>query len=192
MSMWRGEEKLWKVFWGGLFFPLVFGIVAGFVAAIFHLRSELHSFISGFGFVVFNFIYTLVWASIVWKCRHNSSSSAWKWLALLVVLIGILVSIAGVIGKINPTSLASYNPVCIKTLEDFAKQNNLDPQKYIQGNQLYLLKCTKEFYRNTCIRTMEDFARQNKLNSEDYIKQNQSYLSQCSQSLEDNAAASHN
>ena len=138
MSIWRGEEKLWKVFWGGLFFEIVFGVVIGFAAAMFHLKSEMHAFFSGFGFVVLNFLYTATWAVLVWKCRRNSSSSAWDQCAAL--FCGVYCCFAEyrrLYGKINPPPLTSYNSVCIKALEDFARQNNIDPQQYIRSNQLY-------------------------------------------------------
>ncbi len=181
----NGNEKLWKVFWGGLFYPIAAFFLIGLLGGIFHKTSAVQQALHAEWFFALNILYVVAWSFLVWKCRRNSKNEAWKYLALFFSIVSFLCSSAPLINAINPRPLTSYSPSCLSSLEEFAQQNNLDATKYLEANRAYLQKCTKEVYKTSCEKTMTEFAKGNGLDPQDYIKKNQTYLNKCAQALED-------
>jgi len=179
---WRGEVKLWKVFWGGVVLPIVILFILILLLILFHMS---YGFTQTQGSFILQAIYYIAWCVCVWKCSSNTGNRFWKYTAIVSAVVLTLGVIAATIHK-HP---AAYNPACVKPMEDFARNNGLNVQDYIASNSPYLLKCTKALHESICKKTMQDFAKNNGLNPDDYVAHNSLYLRQCVQSLEDKEAA---
>jgi len=87
----RGEEKLWKVWWLG-------GIPVGFVTGVLALGAERirASGTSAWGWGdacdVARFLVYLAWFSVAWRCSRNVQSIAWTPLARGALLAGLVLS----------------------------------------------------------------------------------------------------
>ena len=95
---WKGEEKLWKVFWGGgLIWPLLI-ISLTFLITIF-LFPGRESEAAAFPLLIIALSYFLWWPISVWRCAKNTNSNYWgiaaRWSApafLLAVVAAFIVN----------------------------------------------------------------------------------------------------
>jgi|GEM_PF-5168210 len=97
---WRGEAKLWVVFWlWGFLFPLLASLLLTFViAAVPALTIPIG---------VLWLVYVVWWIVAVWKCSFNVGARFWGYLARIymcaapvLIVVGILVGAFSMAGKI--------------------------------------------------------------------------------------------
>ncbi|CAG9260428.1 conserved hypothetical protein [Paraburkholderia unamae] len=72
MKAWRGEERLWKVWW---LFGLPYGIVAGFI-----LRTCVLLEVSTLALLAVVMLYAaglFLWMVCAWRCAPNVRKSVW-------------------------------------------------------------------------------------------------------------------
>jgi hypothetical protein len=87
VSLWTGEEKLWKAYW--LFFVAGNYVLTALADLLLRLGNK---------FVLITYLITLiiyfVWSVIVvWKCAPNASSKVWTYLARVIVTLGSVAAI---------------------------------------------------------------------------------------------------
>lgn len=106
---WRGDERLWKVFWGwflgghGVILGcsvgfMVFAMVLGFAIAPTSLDAGIVGLATGAALLVLITIPFSVWISIsLWRCSTNCLSKKWTYAArglVIVYAIAILIPIS--------------------------------------------------------------------------------------------------
>jgi hypothetical protein len=87
----RGEEKLWKVWWlGGIPVACITGVL---ILAAERLRASGAS-AWGWGDAcdVARFLVYLAWFMLAWRCSNNVQSVAWTPLARVALLAGLVLS----------------------------------------------------------------------------------------------------
>lgn len=92
-SAWRGEAKLWKIFWLGILLPqivaMIVGFVVGFMAASSGVapgnRAPLNGVINSVGWFLTLAVYYWLLFVAVYRCRRNASGEAWGYIAMLVI-----------------------------------------------------------------------------------------------------------
>lgn len=93
-AAWKGEERLWKVFW---IYNFLFGIALGI--AMDHVPR--------FGLIIEAIVYTvvLIWAIRVfvalWRCAFNARWKGWGYVVRGVVVLGLVGLVISIFGPIN-------------------------------------------------------------------------------------------
>jgi hypothetical protein len=88
----RGEEELWKVWWGGGF--LVALITAALVIAAEHVR-DLGAWAWGWGDAcdAARLVVYVAWFLTAWRCSKNVGHAAWTPLARVALLAGLVLTV---------------------------------------------------------------------------------------------------
>ncbi len=96
---WRGQEPLWKVFWGWFFFGhgiilgcsvgfMVLAMVFGFVTSPRSLDAGIAGMAAGAVLLVLAVVPYGVWSAVsVWRCANNCINKFWGYLVRLVVIV---------------------------------------------------------------------------------------------------------
>lgn len=153
---WRGEERLWKVFW-------VYGILAGyaldavtmlgFVMLIPHVHlmpwhAPVWLYVLGAVWTIFLWCFSIWTAVALWKCSFNSGRRYWGYAARVAYVLSVVLTVSHLVGFSGDTD--SWEIDCEKLMRDYAMKQGLNPQTYISENQAYVHKCTEwpHFYDN--------------------------------------------
>ena len=150
---WRGEEKLWKVFFYSLGIQILLAVIFGFSFGAFNvlaLKNQISNFVAPTtitgpylpsntwwqiftveAFSLFVIIPLTIWQSIiVWKCSSNVKSKVWGYLARTITLIfflwmpvDIVYQGSTVFSAILGNKSALYEETC-----------KLDMELYVGGN----------------------------------------------------------
>ena len=132
---WRGEEKLWKIFWLGLLF-LAFISALGKV-----LVQNLPPFALFYG--LFRLAYIIWWLVSLWRCAFNVSARFWGYLARALVclfplaIIGLVV--AGVMMGQNLIGAAECRKASMEYQHAIAQGTDADA--YIKQHQSEFATC---------------------------------------------------
>ena len=76
ITAWRGDEKLWQVFW-----VVGIGLYILSRGAVVMLETSDATFGSYTLFVLFTMVVQVWWMVSVWRCARNTSLPLWVWLA---------------------------------------------------------------------------------------------------------------
>ena len=88
---WRGEEKLWKVFWiYGYVLPILIGLALWFVIKNV-LSADIVQKIIGIYSKIIDFYYVL-WSICAWRCATNVKEKSWI-LAVRICVVFTLLAI---------------------------------------------------------------------------------------------------
>jgi hypothetical protein len=208
---WRGEEKLWKVFWLlGLVVPFIFGILIRMLAFVSPLIGLLELLIIP---------YTIWWMIACWKCAWNSTSKTWGILArvyivLSILVIPLLILIGGVLAGQDLIEAAK----CRKAMTEIALSEGKDPGVYMMDHAEDKSRCLEVGIEgmgwkitpkqlnapersseksaampsasisqspasvDSCEQQLIDNAKANNVDPTAYVAQNQAWLMQCRQS----------
>jgi type VI protein secretion system component VasK len=126
---WRGEERLWKVFWlYSLFAPLLaYLLLIVFPLQVYGTLLITYSYFF-VGWTLFN-----CWVVVpLWRCADNTGWWLWTRLARINVLV-IVVQICVFIWSGGFTDLSGQNrasATCGAILEDQAREQHLNAEKY--------------------------------------------------------------
>ena len=133
---WRGEEKLWVVFWA--YDVIVFLIVKECI------RTYAESSISNEGrlpiIVIFAiaFLIYFIWLNVsLWRCAFNAQRKEWGYLVRFIIIIQIGSILIGV-----PLMLKGYQ--CTQIMIEQGSKLGVDPRKYINAHMDELNKCVDE------------------------------------------------
>lgn len=114
---WRGEAKLWQIFWLGLLVPQIVGVVAGLIGG-FIMGSistangtpvnptKMQEIVASLPWLGAFLGYYCLLAVCIWRCRRNASHAAWGWAALAVLAFFILSLVSVIIGKLSVADAA--------------------------------------------------------------------------------------
>lgn len=156
---WRGEEKLWKIFW-------IFGVAFGFA------YNYLLSLFSGgavFWALVALFIVYDIWLSVaLWRCAFNSGLKIWGYIARIIAVILIIMYIGAAAATVFGGKQIAVLDECQKQMETEARAQNVELQTYIHqhinecfaakgsemrltslpaGGQAYVAECESDFMK---------------------------------------------
>lgn len=134
---WRGQERLWKVFW---IYNVLVGIVINLVASFLESADVV---IHGV-WLLFSLVYT-VWILVSeWRCAFNVDWKFWGYvIRVLIVSIPVLLVLGFVVGGVLVGKDLIVAAECRKELTDYAVQNGLDPREYVseeKRNECYRQK----------------------------------------------------
>ena len=147
ISSWRGEERLWKVFWiyGPSILPLAFYVV--FI--VFPLE------ISGAAIISYSHFF-LAWTCFncwlvvsLWRCSANTSDWLWKRLARLYALL-IAVQIIMFVwsgGFTDPSEQNRATMTCKTILAGEAKKQHREADDYINQHRSDESACVRNIIR---------------------------------------------
>jgi hypothetical protein len=90
---WWGEERLWKVWW-------LLGLPLGIATRIFNVAGikylEGNPALIVVGWAIFLAAY-FAWCGIVWRCAPNVQNMLWKYIARIIIVIGLLRTVTEVL-----------------------------------------------------------------------------------------------
>ena len=117
---WRGEEKLWKVFWLWAFLPSIIkfliGVFFGVTASLgqqnesLALQKALQNglpIIHGLPWHIGYAVYYGIFFVCVLRCFSNVRHKFWAYLAMIVAIFFLVLAVGGLYGKILANSVAS-------------------------------------------------------------------------------------
>jgi len=157
---WRGEERLWKVYW---IYGWVVGVVFNIISNV--IENKIGTILLGVVAIIY-----LIWLLVAeWRCAFNADWKFWSYVVRVLVIIcviGFILAIGlAIVGLFvgGPLPAHSDAPVvaaptgekpswdsyyldgCKQTMTDYAKQNNIDPEQYISQNQAWLQECVQAY-----------------------------------------------
>lgn len=135
---WKGEEKLWKVFW-------LYGVVGGF------LLNFVVGLAIGKGMV--GFLVQLpyaIWIMVSeWRCAWNASAKFWGVIVRILVVFGVIgyillaVMTAGLfaIFGVGGASAMGGMQACAETMAEQAKASGQEPKEYMKQHDKEMQAC---------------------------------------------------
>jgi len=184
---WRGEEKLWVVFW---IYGTLLEIPVVFIEASAEAPAKPWEFI---GLSSFLLIAGIWWVVSLWRCAFNLEwPQFWGYIARVVVifkslaLIGVLISLVGmtwllVSGKAGEGTL-KIGMECAQAGRQYEANGGTNVEDYKKNcARINMLKKMSETDPSvaTCLKTMTDYAQKNDTDPQKYIVNNLVYLNQC-------------
>ena len=127
---WRGEEKLWKVFWlYGVLLKIVVRLALAGVAAI----SPVIAGILGIAVLLLAIPY-IVWSLVsTWRCAFNVRQEFWGYMArIYVCVVPVLVIFGMLIGGILVGQDLIVAAKCRKEIAPLAAEQGIDFEAYKQ------------------------------------------------------------
>ena len=154
---WRGEERLWKVFW-------VYGSLAGFLEQIItviglsiilpHVQivpwhAPVWAYVLWAVWVVFISVYAVWFLVAFWRCTFNTNRRFWAYAARAAFICAVALEVAG-FGESSEKDdwTKGWSIDCEKIMRNYAAKHNLDPDQYVSQNHQYLHDCANwpKFY----------------------------------------------
>lgn len=143
---WRGEEKLWKVFW-------LYNVLGGLLLNVFvYVIASV-----AFGLLIVGVIFWLaylVWVLVsIWRCAFNVNAKFWGYLARIYIIMGpVLVILGLLVGGIlagqDLIKSAEERKICLQLLPKFeaAKRAGITAEQYMQANPADPINCVYKLY----------------------------------------------
>jgi hypothetical protein len=139
---WRGEEKLWRVFW---LYGVLLGIAISIVYAIIKGLLDL-----GWPMVVaamaFYAVYQFWLLVSQWRCAWNVNWRGWGYIARFLVVLGFLGWIFGVaavlLSKDLFMNMISHADECAAAMEKVRGKTKAEQQAYFRDHPQEFAKCT--------------------------------------------------
>lgn len=143
---WKGESKLWLVFWVyGIAFSIAFKL-ASFVILV--AQPAIWPVI-----VAFALVYTLWWYVSLWRCAFNTRWKFFGYLARIWVIVApLLVILSFVFNGVLMGQEKVRQVVCEKQLADYAMQNGMTEEQakqYVVQNTAYVQQCVEAYGKNS-------------------------------------------
>lgn len=181
---WRGEEKLWKVFWlygvvGGIVLQTLITVLAG-VGGMF---LAIPGLILMLAFAVWNIV-------SVWRCAWNAKAKVWGYIVrVLCVLSGLsyvstLLAVGGMmfVGSAVKSGAVNITPAAVTAPAVPGNAPSPAPAAPVAAPMppMAAPAAPAPAY-SPCEKQMADFALANGVDPKTYIAQNQAWLAQCNQ-----------
>lgn len=118
---WRGEERLWKVYW---FYAGLAGLVVALLSFIFSSISTSLDFVGS----ILQFVY-FVWAAVaLWRCAFNAEWSGWGYLTRGIVIGSVFFTILGYGCSFLFEEDMLATPECRMEMQKYFEGGGTDPQ----------------------------------------------------------------
>ncbi len=179
---WKGEEKLWKVFW-------LYGVLAGIV-----LNLLLTVLIGNPLLAKLILLPYSVWVLVsLWRCAWNAGAKFWGVIARILVVINIISYVFALIGALGILALGGSLPTdAVKAPVPVSAAPSAAPVTAPAAPAaatpsapvpaaVAAPAAPTESYAHPCEKMMADYAVKNGADPKAYIAQNQAYLAQCKQ-----------
>ena len=195
-SAWRGQERLWKVFWlYGFILGIILQIIGSVAAALYGATFYIPA-------LIFYIIY-IIWLMVAqWRCAFNAEWKIWGYVVRILIILGPIMIIIGVLagGAIIGSDLIKHAE-CRKETNEYVANGGRDAESFkarcieskshsndgadISVGQtqvnVTVIPPGSEKYKLSCEQTMTAFAQKNGYDAQQYIAQNQAYLLKCIQ-----------
>ena len=187
---WRGEEKLWKVFWIGLLLPQIIsmcigmykGFMLGFEAAHQHVPISYVPFSTQPWWLCTVIAWYIFIEILVTKCGSNTRRNFWKYIAHIMMVVAIVFAILAAIGVLTRGSQLGFTiapnasvPPSLSNKTDVPSAVSIPPMPTA------VAPTEQAYYMSSCQKAMADYAQNNGADPQQYIAKNQAYLQQCVQ-----------
>jgi hypothetical protein len=130
---WRGEERLWKVFW---LYSVLGPIVAYLALIVVPLETKNIVIVSYSYFFALLAVFNSMLVVPLWRCAANTSWWLWTRLArieVLLLIVQILVFVfSGGVSDLSGRERASE--ACRVILEDQAREKHVDISQYVSDH----------------------------------------------------------
>jgi hypothetical protein len=211
-AAWRGEERLWKVYW-------VYGFLLSIGLKIAYFLGFMAAAMVGINFVftpaaiLFYFIY-IVWLMVSeWRCAFNADWRIWGYIVRFFIL---LLPLGLIIGGVLVGQDLIHAAECRKAMTEAAQKEGLDlpayKLKHPEAVEACKTKRTGTPYsapaqaqtapavsvaapisgtpaEQTCQKTMTEFAQNHNTDVAQYIASNQAYFKECVKYYNTNSTA---
>ena len=111
---WKGEAKLWQIFWAGLLLPQVVGFLIGVITGFYiagsgtdksTAQSVVRGALTSLPWVIGMCVYYVLVSIMVWRCSFNvKSGRGWGYAARVVIILFTTIMILNVpmrLGKMH-------------------------------------------------------------------------------------------
>ena len=115
---WKGETKLWKIFWSGILLPQIIGFLVGFFVSLYVLGSgadkataneSMRNALTSLPWMIGVCIYYILLCICVWRCSFNVKDRPWAYAArtvLIVFIVAMVMNIPMKLGKMHAQEAA--------------------------------------------------------------------------------------
>ncbi len=123
---WRGEERLWKVFW-------IYGVIGTIVLLV--LLSIVNSIFGSTIAIVYALIivaYTL-WLTVAeWRCAFQTDWKIWGYVVRILIVLNLIGLVSGIIfGVIFGSSDMMKKAECRKKAREYVEQGGTEKEKFM-------------------------------------------------------------
>ncbi len=195
---WKGEAKLWHVFWGGLLLQQILTVIAGFIFGLcvgFYasgagwdkaqsrliIDNALHSATS---FVLISTFYVLM-SICVWRCSWNASHKAWGYLARVAIIIITLLMMVNIPLRLGKENAATVQAQGQGHLNGIARQTTpVAPAVSADGHITVLTEPSNsaaDFFKvnMACNQLFQQRAVAENMTYDDYLKMHTQEMTEC-------------
>jgi hypothetical protein len=193
---WRGQERLWFVFW-------IYAVVVGIVLQLLVVIAGTAGVVGGLGMVIgIPLIIAIaaysVWISVsMWRCAWNAKAKFWGYIVRILTVLTLISYVLTIISMAGLFILGSAT----KSAVDFAKENNGKTLRFqmetvnppetsapdvAAPDAPASIPVAPLSPREQCEKTLRDHATVNGADANAYIAANQTYITQCIQQLTPN------
>ncbi|MCE2927013.1 MAG: hypothetical protein LW823_05165 [Rickettsiales bacterium] len=190
---WKGEEKLWKVFW---IYGLVFGIILGILMSV--ASASMGS--AGIALLVVWLVYYIWLAVAQWRCAFNADWKIWGYVVRILLILSLVMFVLGIAtGGLLVGNERLKAAECRKEMKEYIAQGGKDPEQFLNDCQMRQMQEQEQSqqssgglieqvknaaesavkYTQQCEQTLIDHAIKNNTDPKSYVEQNQQYIRDC-------------
>ncbi len=211
LRSWRGEERIWKVFW-------IYGLLLGILLSVINdiAVTSIGEFLD-VPFLVFTIIYAIWIIVSAWRSAFNLEWTYWGYIVRILIILGIIFNILRFSAPYLPIkdwikAMDEFAAAeeCEQELLDYTDKGGTDPDAFRKEcferrmreyNELSedgvdapaedanAVPADSGKYKTSCEQIMTEHAQHNGADPQLYIAQNQEYLQQCIQYYQSRDAA---
>lgn len=204
---WRGEERLWRVFW---IYGVLFGIILNVIN---HIAGMFLGASVAVPYLVIGVIHSIWLVVALWRCAFNAEWRIWGY---VIRILNVMCLVFLILGFLMGLSLVGADLIkaaeCRKELKAYVEKGGNDPegfQKECRERHTHPDKASTsgavtrtppvstnavpielKKYKKVCEQIMTEHAQKGGADPQPYIAQNQAYLHQCIQYYQGKDASS--
>lgn len=142
---WRGEEKLWKVYWVyGIFIPWIAYLVL--VYGPWQLYKK--PIITYAHFEAIDYIYSLLWIVALWRCAPNANEESWMMLARIMAslfYLYLLIFAMEIFSDLEGKRYAVEG--CKKWVSESARSEGISAEQFVTKYKKYVDGCIPDLMK---------------------------------------------
>jgi hypothetical protein len=124
ISAWRGEERLWKVFW-------IYGVLLSIILTVIQFVALKFGAVANITLLVIRIIYSIWLLVAQWRCAFNAKWTVWSYVIRIFIILGILGFVLGFVfgsSLVSPTAIKALK--CGKELQEYSQQGGKDIEEF--------------------------------------------------------------
>jgi membrane-associated HD superfamily phosphohydrolase len=128
---WRGEEKLWKVFW--LYWLLLSIVIILLIYAVAAFSPSSIERLRGVS-LLFGILYMFGVLISAWRCAWNCVWKGWGYFVRILAIPMAILLLIGMLGAVDAPNSFKLKK-CVDNLFQQAAANGIDPVVYVKQHQ---------------------------------------------------------